>query len=130
MESKDLRIGNLIFAEKKIVEVNYLNPYSIGWGDGNFAPNKFDFFAPIPLTKEWLLKLGFKEYDETLMFSIIAGNYYDCRNNLKIKHLKIKFTDANNWRIENFGNKMVYVNYVHQLQNLYFAIMNVDLNCL
>jgi hypothetical protein len=156
MESKDLRIGNLIFAEDKIVGVDYLNRFSIGWGEGNFAPNKFDFFNPIPLNEEWLLKFGF---EKKIMYSW-KGNGLDyqpetskteCQdyvlnNNFIARYYSWSYRKTENdewitdisfqlykheWYEKCFENDICFneCKYVHQLQNLYYAIMGVELNC-
>ena len=64
--------------------------------------------APIPLTEEWLVKFGIIEANES-----------------HVKRIKIE-TD--------FGELMFYIDnrlpqlkYVHQLQNLYFALTNTEL---
>jgi len=71
---------------------------------------------PIPLTEEWLIKLGFeKDVDfeqqieadytrEILMVNVRNGVYYIMFNGLKIE-----------------------IRYVHSLQNMYFCLLNKEL---
>lgn len=72
------------------------------------------WIQPIPLTEEWLLKFGFKEdgyYNSAKKWRgifnqpLIQGNGY--------------FTIPNYFSTE--------IKYVHQLQNLYFALTNTEL---
>lgn len=64
-------------------------------------------FKPIPLTKEWLIRFGFEEY----------GNGW--HNGL------IWYVNNKCW----FGKSPIIENikYVHQLQNLYFALTGEEL---
>lgn len=66
--------------------------------------------APVPLTKEWLLKLGF-EFWENEEYWVKHG--FPC----------ISF----NKRIWLIGDHKIEINYVHELQNLYFVLMNKEL---
>lgn len=85
---------------------------------------------PIPLTEEWLLKVGFesKGYDEEY-------NYYTKDNFTMLKDYGLQGV-----AIPTKKNKKGYVHlycgyynneidfeYVHQLQNLYFALTNTEL---
>ena len=101
MKAQDLRIGNLVLDNhKNIVEIR--NGWEIDEGDYTF---------PIPLTEEWLVKFGFE-------YSDLNG-------------------DSGLWKIPPFQiygkyNQFIYdyrldVNYVHQLQNLYFALTYEEL---
>lgn len=132
MNSKELRIGNFILSDKEIVEINFLTPFSIGFGKGNFAPNDSILanFKSINLNEEWLLKLGFKEISFTQdrnrdwykMFEIddtsevLSLNYYT-----KTNYCRFNFDIG-------YGNKYVDLYYVHQLQNLYFDLSGIELS--
>lgn len=124
MEAKDLRIGNYFEVyEKRIEQVSELRLTSIQ----NYINEYFEVDCkPIPLTEEWLIKFGFIEYKQTLNFKIKANKYWT-NNELKQGYLKLKFTKANNIRVENFGNKSLYFDYVHQVQNFFFALTNKEL---
>jgi hypothetical protein len=71
-----------------------------------------DWIKPIPLTEEWLLKFGFSKKVDYLLqkrgFSICFekhGDIFECF-------------------LESIG---IEIEYVHQLQNLYFALTNEEL---
>ena len=101
MKATELRIGNYYLAfgvDLKQVETLTKDKILID-------------FTPIPLTEEWLLKLGFYKY---------KGNNSDCFLN--------GFETACNmtmlfWK----GNQIKNIKYVHQLQNLYFALTGEEL---
>lgn len=71
-------------------------------------------FKPIPLTEEWLERFGFD-------YLIIEDEY---RFNWIIINRDEK--DGVIW-IENITGKVVVIKYVHQLQNLYFALTGEEL---
>ena len=130
MKANELRIGNLVFVTRsfntsekqaKVKEINlhYLNMV-LKWNNNNYITS-------IILTKEWLLMLGFKynrinnfgkEYSKTMddgfIFYIELRCDYVCY-----------ITGENNngeWEI------LAKIQYVHQLQNIYFALTGKELN--
>ena len=113
MKNKKFRIGNLIYAyslnDKKQTDLRIAEIKSIGetWieydyqGEFNHCSSK-----PIPLTEEWLEKFGLKKLiPQGSIFQLREFHvqnfgplgFYECRNHVKIE-------------------------YIHQLQNLYFAL--------
>lgn len=121
MEAKDLRIGNLINwngvdRELSSTLMNILLT----------NPNAKDYIKQVPLARELLRRFGFKQYEYTSNYKIKANKYWSL-GELKQGFLKIKLTEAMNYRVENFGNKSIYLYTAHELQNLYFAITNTEL---
>jgi hypothetical protein len=109
MKANELRLGNLFIEEHsdKIIEVIGLEKNKIIFS-GMFL-DKWQA-KPIPLTEEWLLKFG---------FSIHEDGYITCPNGYQwILHLDNEFE---------FEALNIIVVYVHQLQNLYFALTNKEL---
>ena len=111
MKASELRIGNyLVDREERLCRVQTLRPY---WNESQIEataikgpqtslPNK-----PIPLTEEWLKKFGFKEKTHTFVFG-----------NISIKQqTKSCF----------FYHTGFNLRYVHQLQNLFFALTGEEL---
>ena len=118
MEAKELRIGNWVSRlgyykqiksiEKGCGKIDYVSVGEV------FTSNQID---PIPLTEEWLKKFGF----------VKVANHYEknCFNIYKYKdEIEIEF--RNDEDDESFVIGMRY-NYVHQLQNLYFAVTGEEL---
>ena len=118
INAKELRIGNLV--EYRIIdklderkewwEVSEIDADDIHWLSK--VDTKDEDFRAIQLTEEWLFKLGFIN-DKVLEFY---------RND---------FTDSTIIIDYNFicllGYSHVKLNYVHQLQNLYFALTQREL---
>lgn len=100
MKANELRIGNLIF-EEETQEVGQVNTVILGIIDEGLSHT----YKPIPLTEEWLERFNWNPpKDIGVAFStntheiyFVAGNYYKT------------------------------IEYVHQLQNLYFALTGEEL---
>jgi hypothetical protein len=84
---------------------------------------KRQWCKPIPLTEEWLLRFGFdnwfgKEY------ILSNGHFYCVFKFYKNGRIDTYFCGQN----ERFKNKDTrFIKYVHQLQNLYFALTGEEL---
>jgi hypothetical protein len=126
MKANELRIGNYLsnnaMWQSSIMEfqVKSLLPHKITTSNG--LTLKYVSLAPIPLTKEWLLKFGF----------VIS----DSESNLNYTYAKIDGFCINTYQEEKVGywwlgfyhnKKNNRIQYVHQLQNLYFALTNEEL---
>lgn len=119
MKSSELRIGNLTNAG--VVNEILTDCFYVNDGEGSLKSTWFEI-EPIPLTKEWLLKFGFESREESTNF-----NYFGFGENpvthdwmLCLKHFK----DENRFF---FLNGFHTIKYIHQLQNLYFALTNEEL---
>jgi hypothetical protein len=126
MKANELRIGNYVNYEQTTHIITSVNmDYSISvWIDINnkehLYPHKNSELKPIPLTEEWLLRFGWGkgEYD---------SEYID---NISLKQEVLSYNlNANMFCIETNCDIMEisHINYVHQLQNLYFALTNEEL---
>jgi hypothetical protein len=119
MEENELRIGNYIKRKQSgtIVETKQfmLHDYEL------------KYFEPIPLTEEWLLKFGFKK-------SIVKEPWFE-RNKIELfKYSKGDFfllgryNTAYGIGLHDIWDGMeINLQYVHQLQNLYFALTAEEL---
>jgi hypothetical protein len=106
MKATELRIGNLVWEdyggeyEVLMISPNYVDlvkPFlSLS---GRYDINSL---KPIPLTEEWLLKLGFVWVEDIKILKGYLDDYIDGNSNTQLK-------------------------YVHQLQNLYFALTGEEL---
>ena len=117
METNELRIGNLFIEgySGKILEVRGLTKKNITFS-GLF---KGDWRAePIHINEEWLLKLGFTNQsinlntpDKSLIMSAKTGS----KCYFYVEDIFAGSFDLN------------YIEYVHQLQNLYFTLTGKEL---
>jgi hypothetical protein len=132
MNAKDFRIGNYLKYDLGICTVRGTTKDAI-WLNDEGGPVLLDGFmniGPIPLTEEWLLKFGF-EATQNKWFQI---NYFtDCNESSEKMGLLINLVSNRCGMIDTDNDDGVSVMtsnriyYVHQLQNLYFALTNEEL---
>mgnify|MGYP003648680787 CR=1 FL=1 len=117
MKSKELRIGNYVYHKHSI---GIKLPGTLTSGKDIELCKEFE---PIPLTKEWLIKFGFKK-DGVLV------DYAICLNNEKIFGIDIKNERAHIYQLKPSiqGVNLCSINYVHELQNLYYTLTKTELN--
>lgn len=122
MDPAELRIGN---------RIDYTSNQKFnGIFDEEFARYMFDvrdewqFLKPIKITEEWLLKLGLERKSRGLEFVWVTKHYMFL--NLDFGwYFRFKFDGFITF---NFGDFFVKdLQYVHQFQNLYFALTGEDL---
>ena len=111
MDEKQIRVGNLF------ERIDTMSNETLGvaeftahtWYRIGECIDNLEWYTPIPLTKEWFLKFGFKKEGNTA------------------KYWTLGTVDL--WEISGtYVNDLDYeVKYVHQLQNLYFALTGEEL---
>ena len=114
INANELMIGNWAFSK------TYQKPiqFTSFFGLCNVEANP-ELFEPIKLTEEWLLKFGFKKsYNVFLIniegFSYLTANAYECNGNFGYC-MRDEYEDY------------LEVKYVHQLQNITYALTGQDL---
>ena len=134
MNSNELRIGNLVYIPKtdQIAEISLIaqefeknafigvNKDVIGIG-GLLLKD----IEPIPLTEEWLLKFGFYKFRKNkfrIKITTFAILEIDIEREDKLKCFIVK---SDFFRDERIVFRII--KYVHQLQNLYFALIGEEL---
>ncbi|MDX9704013.1 MAG: hypothetical protein RBU23_13355 [Candidatus Auribacterota bacterium] len=134
--TKELRIGNLVEDHNGVHYVIYAISSNCVIVDLPFGSihRWFDIseIKPIPLTEEWMVKLRFRKriggkhdsYYTYYLKRISIGNdikitFYENRN--------MKYTLIENEHHEMFLGKYENCVYVHQLQNLFFALTGKEL---
>ena len=114
MKSEELRIGNYVYSgifSNKVIEV-----YPMFFVQLSKIEDKEHNIKPIPLTEEWLLKFGFKrtnKYD----FELIKNDFHF--------YTSSDFFNGNGFIC--FNEFDIKIKYIHELQNLYFALTNKEL---
>ena len=115
VRANELRIGNWV--RWNYEESSEGNVYPVEYGyELDDIKNNPNIVKPIPLSEEWLLKFGFEKDDgiwehEELMWSCeISGD-----------------DDSFNFKRLGLDLPCIGIFYVHQLQNLYFAITGEEL---
>ena len=126
MEAAELRIGNIVFFhDTEMGEITYTHEEIIrGYEiqalevDGYIRDVEVE---PIPLTEEWLLKFGFKQDS----YSYIKGVHQKIFSGV----MKFDFNETlKDWEFSvGYITDITRILYVHQLQNLYFALTGEEL---
>jgi hypothetical protein len=117
IKAQELRIGNLLVLGPNVVTVQQIGQNSFAYEKGE---NLFADICPIDLTEDWLLKFGFEGPKKE------AGTYYQKDNHrvyLFDSFFEFEFTANKDSRFNLFRSYQ----YVHQLQNLYFALTGTEL---
>jgi len=112
MKESELRIGNYVYMDNDVVQITGIVKGGFYFGEKGFAINLLEWWKPIPLTEDWLIRLCFR--------SDMPGYYYNNDSDMVISVEGYVY----------FGSSELYireVNYVHELQNLFYAINSVDL---
>lgn len=125
MDTHELRLGNhIMFSEDGTVfEVTSIDINGMGVrNEDEEIWIEHDVFEPIPLTEQWLLELGFRRH------------HADYSNDV----LYIKNVPNNNefeWGVYpnelGSGIQIQYrrkLKYIHELENIYFSITNINLS--
>lgn len=128
MESEELRIGNLVYdtylKRDKFIAGIFLSEIWLAenMDEDTDQRSYIELINPILLTEEWFLKFGF----------IKDGNYYklDAFNDdleIIISLLDVREFFTNEHLYYNYNYGIVQIKYVHQLQNLIFALTGEEL---
>ena len=132
MKPQDLRIGNYVYYEHTthIVDGIYENKVYSWWvknGEpvieyemkdigGAMVKNPYrdviSQYEPIPLTEEWLIKLGFEKNITTDLYPTFSYDILNVNDGIVY--------------VLNYGF-VNHIKYVHQVQNLYFTLTGEEL---
>ena len=110
MKASELRIGNFIYCgdeETKIYPEDF-----------EMIDDCFFEWNPIPLTEEWLLKFGFEQ---------LTPKYYVLNIDENISFAYYYTYSGGVWHFE-FEGIPIKIEYINQLQNIYFALTGNELN--
>ena len=125
MKASELRIGNYyMFADyngivyRQVQEIKH-NQFGLL---SDYDKVNFEICRPIPLTEEWVLKLGFEyhSFDKNYVIKNKDGYCNSIKNNDGEWCYNNDISDANCYFIRE-------LKYIHQLQNLYYALNEEEL---
>lgn len=129
MKATELRIGNWVCHNGNWCHRNLSTPTNFQWAEYDwYAVGQccmdLEDISPIPLTKEWLLKFGFKRPSpNSPMWEINKAG----EGMVKINYLYFTEYDHVTHKVYQTTCSLVCFRYVHQLQNLYFALTGEEL---
>lgn len=120
MKKEELMYGNKLLFLNEVVTFSHISQIR---EDGIFwiktIESKIDsksfHFKPIPITEEWLLKFGFFKHNNAYVLE---------KPNENIMNFKFSIWSDFTYNSSEFP---VELKYVHQLQNLYFALTGTHL---
>ena len=130
MKASELRIGNLVYVTYNLTnliykEVTPINIHNLMHLTG-YDKSPVDIeFEPIPLTKEWLEKFGFKYTSSNNSYLTYTKSNYYLQTDVRKANNKWKIFDDIISDLVEFAK--VDITHVHQLQNIYFALTGKEL---
>jgi hypothetical protein len=119
IQANELRIGNWIKTPEQEEKV-YDNFFDTDEGVRFINDWNISVIKPIPLNEEWLIKFGFGNYKPRIfstkkVFYIVLDH---------ARHIEIHKQSEFIWQ---YGHDQMEIKYVHQLQNLYYALCGEEL---
>ena len=129
MKANELRIGNLVWLKCHHHPVSVEQIYKddideLVWIATDLHEGEsLEDYDPIPLTEEWLVKFGFIEDNYGVFYTTKDGS----NNSDSIIQMWAKKCLVEQWDIsigQEFGDtkNVCFIQFVHQLQNLYYAL--------
>lgn len=116
MKASELRIGNWVYSDRYSTDIKVEEISTFGIKiDGDFFWESMSLIKPIKITEEWLSKFGFEEYTKGLLSH-------------KHKYFNLSKTEGGYYYSpDGYHTTECLIKYVHQLQNLYFALTSEEL---
>ena len=118
LQAQELRIGSLVYGHGDIP--HFIDPKNI-WE--YWLNNKY--FKPIPLTPEWLERMGFE-------LNVNTSYSWTMNPETNEELMQFKLNDFLGYHTTDGGTfiggtRSCFIKYVHQLQNLYSALTGQEL---
>ena len=125
MNANELRIGNWVSIDNWVIDVDEISNDKIDISNG-IEPYDIKDIKPIPLTEEWLIRFGFHKSEAFRTKHI--GGFIDGLCELFMKTNGSMFWVYSFSEVDGTIWFITKITYVHQLQNLYFALTGEELN--
>jgi hypothetical protein len=119
MKANELRVGNLVDLGNritKVIEINHSACVVVDLEETQDTIEDYERTKPILLTEEWCIKFGFQKDLENTIYKNINKHCFLCYDD----NIVLLLEEENNWCITK-------VKYVHQLQNLHFALTGEEI---
>lgn len=119
MLANELRIGNLIQHHGPLC--NHIIKVDIEILSKIIREPESDFFKPIKITEEFLLKLGFYRFENCLIKGIKESDVY-FQYEIESNTVCVLSSDGCDVSLVR-----QVINYIHEIQNLYYAISKTEI---
>lgn len=123
IKREELRFDNLVFGSIRPDEPVQINSIDKTICKAGEYLEGYESVNPISLTEEWLIRMGFDKIRDGQMSPDIYGKYYTRVLVTSVIELQHDGLDCR-WME---GNTNVPIEFVHQLQNLYFSLTGEEL---
>jgi hypothetical protein len=117
IQANELRLGNLIKAPLGETKAATLQDFAV------MLTHEEHCYNPIPLDESWLIKAGFKN-EQRGFTAYLHPWYLTLNSNVDIQGDVFWHQNDYSWHTHGFTGRIYYV---HQLQNLYFALTGTEL---
>lgn len=113
IQAKELRVGNRVEVYNSVTDKTTIHEIDI-FDFRDIEASSHLFYKPILLNEEWLLKFSFIALDDSYFYKITKDN---CEINF----------DLVDGLVRHDSHGLICIKYVHQLQNIYYALTGDDL---
>lgn len=112
IKAEELRIGNLVYipSTKQTIPVTAINMDLGVWVNRSLGVLGFNQVEPIPLSEEWLKRMGFEKVEHTFWITGLAVH-----NNTPGEFYML------------YEQNRTIIRFVHHLQNLFFSLTGEEL---
>ena len=125
MEARELRIGNYVQRYGEIITVDGIDDIDVF--NKNCGEIPLHSVEPIQLTEDWMLKFGCQRVESGWLVKYCDFLFYDpLFKNGGGQYESRKIVKGGFMRKSHFVSDLA-IRYVHQLQNLYFALTGEEL---
>jgi hypothetical protein len=124
METIELRIGNLIYFNNDVVDITGIGKLGVSFGKHGFCQSLSpEWFKPILLTEDWLLKFGFVKDEFVAGFELSFGRQSFIVAHAQDNDLLLLYQSD----IGCNYNDLCFVETVHSLQNIIYSLTGEEL---
>jgi hypothetical protein len=123
LRASELRVGNI--TTLGVVSLIDQDVFRVVDSEGDSFKNTWAEIKPIPLTEEWLLKLGFKQCG----YEMLSWKHETLLPSFDLDGINWADFDEPDYQFLNYkvADEILRIDYVHQLQNLYFVLTGEEL---
>ncbi len=129
MKANEFRVTNLVLNDgiaNAIIMIGY-DSVELVTPQGNTITARLDLIQPIPITEEWLLRFGFSDKEYKIGYIGIDIKYETTITDFVLTKPAVLGVWQENYTWEHVKYRFTELQYIHQLQNLYFSLTGQEL---